>query len=149
LCLVAGSRVNQTCISVRRPPWSFGGSPASQRPSGLVWSGVDDFVRGTETPPSWAISLSGNRDQGDRDTTFVHFRTTAQGSIPCLITHSRANLALTLTKLVLMTKDLNSMLLDGLEVFLGVCVCVMSWHSSKLQMAGRAHIYRPPTRTSR
>ena len=36
----------------------------------------------------------------------------------CLITHSRANLALTLTKLVLRTKNLIFMLLDGLEVFL-------------------------------
>ena len=32
-----------------------------------MWSGVDNFVRGTETPPSWAISLSEDRDQGDRD----------------------------------------------------------------------------------
>jgi len=56
-----------------------------------------------------------------------------------LITHSRANLALTLTKLVLRTKNLSSILLDGLEVFLGVCV--MSWDSSKLQMAGGTHIY--------
>ena len=39
-----------------------------------------------------------------------------------MITHSRANLTLTLTKLVLRTKDLISMLLDGLEVFLDVCV---------------------------
>ena len=39
-----------------------------------------------------------------------------------MITHSRANLALTLTKLVLRTKDLIFMLLDGLEVFSGVCV---------------------------
>jgi len=72
LCLVAGSRVNHTCISVCRPPWSIGGSPASQQPSGLVWSGVDNIVRGTETPPSWAISLSGYRDQDDRDC--VHGR---------------------------------------------------------------------------
>ena len=57
-----------------------------------------------------------------QDTLLVHFRTTAQGSKPFLITHLRANLALTLTKLVLRTKDLNSMFLDGLEVFLGVCV---------------------------
>ena len=39
-----------------------------------------------------------------------------------MITHSRANLALTLTKLVLRTKNLIFMLLDGLEIFLGVCV---------------------------
>ena len=69
---MAGSRVNQTCISVQRPSWSIGGSPARQRPSGLVWSGVDNIVRGTETPPSWAISLSENRDQCDRDC--VHGR---------------------------------------------------------------------------
>ena len=59
-----------------------------------------------------------------------------------MITHSRANLALTLTKLVLRTKDLIFMLLDGLEVFLDVCV--MSWDSSKLKMARMRRIYRPP-----
>ena len=62
---MAGSRVNQTCISVRRPPCSIGGSPARQRLSGLVCSGVDNIMRGTETPPSWAVSLSEDRDQGD------------------------------------------------------------------------------------
>ena len=69
----------------------------------------------------------------------VHSRTTAQGSKPYLITHSRVNLALTLTKLVLRTKNLIFMLLDGLEVFLDVYE--MSWDSSNLQMAGGAHIY--------
>ena len=69
----------------------------------------------------------------------VHSRITAQESKSCLITHLRANLALTLTKLVLRTKDLISMLLDGLEMFLDVCV--MSWDSSNLQMAGLRHIY--------
>ena len=34
-------------------------------------------------------------------------------------------------------------LLDGLEMFLDVCV--MSWDSSNLQMAGGCHIYRPPS----
>src|SRR6185369_5515107 len=77
-----------------------------------------------------------------RDTRLVHSITTAQGSKPCLITHSRANLALILTKLVLRTKDLISMLLDGLEVVL--YVCVMSWDSSKLKIAGVSRIYRPP-----
>ena len=42
---------------------------------------------------------------------------------------------------------MNTKLLDGLEMFLGVCV--MSLNSSKLQMAGGTHIYRPPSRTSR
>ena len=60
-----------------------------------------------------------------------------------MITHSRANLALTLTKLVLKTKDLIFMLLDGLEVFLDVCV--MSLDSSKLKMAGVRRIYKPPS----
>ena len=60
-----------------------------------------------------------------------------------MITHSRANLVLTLTKLVLRTKDLIFMLLDGLEVFLDVYE--MSWDSSKLQMAGVRRIYRPPS----
>ena len=59
-------------------PWSIGGSPARQRPSVLVWSGVDNFVRGTETSPSWAISLSEDRDQGDRDC--VHGRDLLPGS---------------------------------------------------------------------
>ena len=60
-----------------------------------------------------------------------------------MYTHSRANLALTLTKLLLRTKDLICMLLDGLEVFLDVYE--MSWDSSKLQMAGVRRIYRPPS----
>ena len=57
---------------MRRPLGAIGGSPASQRPSGLVWSGVDDIVRETEAPPSWATSLSEDRDQGDHDC--VHGR---------------------------------------------------------------------------
>jgi len=69
-----------------------------------------------------------------QDTSLVHSRTIAQGSKPCLITHSRANLALTLTKLVLKTKDLIFMLLDGLEVFLGVGMTFSN--SSNLQMVG-------------
>ena len=64
-----------------------------------------------------------------------------------MYTHSRANLALTLTKLVLRTKDLIFMLLDGMEVFLDVYE--MSWDSSNLQMTGVRHIYRPPTQESR
>ena len=57
--LWAGSRVNHHCILVRRPPWSLGGSSARQWPSDLVWSGVDNFVRGKWRPPhpSWWSSL--------------------------------------------------------------------------------------------
>ena len=87
------------------------------------------------------------RSSAHQDTRMVHSRTTAQGSKSCLITHSRANIALTVIKLVLRTKDLIFMLLDGLEVFLGVSW--MSSNSSNLQMAGGAYIYRPPSRTSR
>ena len=39
-------------------PWSFEGSPARHRPSDLVWSGDDNFVRGTWRPhPLWRSSL--------------------------------------------------------------------------------------------
>ena len=60
-----------------------------------------------------------------------------------MLDHSRANLAITLTKFVLRTKDLIFMLLDGLEVFLDVYK--ISWDSRKLQMAGVRHTYRPPS----
>ena len=42
---------------------------------------------------------------------------------------------------------MNTKHLVGLEMFLGVGV--MFLNSSKLQMAGGWHIYRPPSRTSR
>ena len=48
-------------------PWSFEGSPAHHRPSDLVWSSDDNFVRGTWRPPSFVKKLlSGKRGQGDR-----------------------------------------------------------------------------------
>ena len=47
-------------------PWSFVAHRQRQRPSDLVWSGVDDFVRETWRPPSFMEKLlSGTRDQGD------------------------------------------------------------------------------------
>ena len=48
---------------------------------------------------------------------------------------------------MLRDKDMSAKLLDGLEMFLGVCVMFLD--SSKLQMVGGWHIYRPPSRTSR
>ena len=42
---------------------------------------------------------------------------------------------------------MNTKLLDGLEMFLGVGV--MFLNSNKLQMAGGWHIYRPPSGESR
>jgi len=44
---------------------------------------------------------------------------------------------------VLRTKNLITKLLNGLEMFLSVGV--MSWNSSKRQMAGGRHIYRTPS----
>ena len=55
-----------------------------------------------------------------------------------MFTQSKANLALTLTKLVLKPKDMISMLLDGLEVFFNVYG--VSLVSSNLRMA-EEHIY--------
>ena len=68
-----------------------------------------------------------------------------------MVTHSRANLALTLTKLVLRTKNMTNELLYGLEVFLEVFLGVyeMSWDSINLKIAGVRRIYRPPTQESR
>ena len=43
-------------------PWSFAARRQRQRPSDLVWSGVDDLVRGTWRPPSFVEKLlSGTR----------------------------------------------------------------------------------------
>ena len=40
---------------------------------------AENIVRGTETPLSWAISLSEDRDQGDRDC--VHGRDLIAGKL--------------------------------------------------------------------
>ena len=48
---------------------------------------------------------------------------------------------------VLRAKDMNTKLLDGLEMFLGVYKTCSS--SGKLQMAGGWRLYRPPSRSSR
>ena len=48
-------------------PWSFEARRQRQRPSDLVWSGVDDLVRGMWRPPSLVEKLlSETRDQDDR-----------------------------------------------------------------------------------
>ena len=92
-------------------------------------------------------SHQGSKDAGVPRYTFGSLKnhsTNAQG------------LAISLTKelsftqhsqSVLRSKDMNTKLLDGLEMFLGVFVT--SLNSSKLQMAGGWHIYRPSSRTSR
>ena len=66
--------------------------------------------------------------------------------------HKVQHLAISLTKeltftqhsqSVLRTKVMNTKLLDGLEMFLGVGVMFLV--SSKLQMAGGWHVYRNPS----
>ena len=48
-------------------PWSFEARRQRQRPSDLVWSGVDDLVQGTWRHPSFVEKLlSGTQDQSDR-----------------------------------------------------------------------------------
>ena len=70
--------------------------------------------------------------------------------------HKVQHLAISLTKeltftqhsqSVLRTKDMNTKLLDGLEIFLGVFETCSN--SSKLQMVGGWHIYRLSSQTSR
>ena len=52
-------------------PWSCEARRQRHRPSDLVWSGDDNFVRGTWRPPSFVEKLlSRNRDQRDRG--FAH-----------------------------------------------------------------------------
>jgi hypothetical protein len=46
-CLVFGSNLGNLGVPA---PWSLGDSPASLRPSSLVWSGVDDLVQRTRRP---------------------------------------------------------------------------------------------------
>ena len=93
------------------------------------------------------VSHQCSKGPAHRDTSVVHSRTNHKDhNLACSLTQG-ANLALTLTKLVLRTMNLISMLLDGLEVFLDVCV--VSWDSSKLKMAGVRHIYRSLTQGSR
>ena len=65
-----------------------------------------------------------------RVQVLVHSRTIAQGTTPCSLTHSRANLALTLTKACAKPKNLITKHLSWLG---GVLGCV--WDFSKLQQA--------------
>src|SRR6185437_15969896 len=60
------------------------------------------------------------RRSAHRNTSLVHSTTTHKAQHLAL-SLTGANLALTLTKLVLRTKNLISMFLDGLEMFLDVC----------------------------
>jgi len=74
-------------------------------------------------------------------------RTKAQGTQPYSLTHSRANLALTLTKHVLNLRMWSICSLDGLELFFNVYE--VSQVSSNSKIAGGSHIYSPQTWSSR
>ena len=91
-------------------------------------------------------SLQSSKVPAHRNLLLVHSRTTAQRH-KALQSHSLKSYPLHDTlQSVLRSKDMNTKLLDGLEMFLGVFVT--SLNSSKLQMAGGWHIYRPPSRSS-
>ena len=92
-------------------------------------------------------SLQDSKGMTQRDIILVHSRTTHKAATSCSLTLSRANLALTLTKLVLRTKNLITAHLDGSEVFFNVYG--VSLNSSNSKMTGGSHIYRPPGRASR
>jgi hypothetical protein len=47
---VFGSRVNHCCNLGVPAPWSLGDSPASLRPSILIWSSDDGIVQGMRRP---------------------------------------------------------------------------------------------------
>ena len=56
--LYCGSLVNQRRYLGAPAPWSFVARRQRQRPSDLVWSGVDDLVRGRgDLHPLWRSSL--------------------------------------------------------------------------------------------
>ena len=64
---------NHLLYSVCQPLGVLVARRQRHRPSGLVWSGDDIFVRGMWRPPPFLVKLlSGKRDQGDRDC--VHER---------------------------------------------------------------------------
>ena len=70
---------NHILYSVCRPLGVLVARRQCHRPSGLVWSGDDIFVRGTWRPPPFLVKLlSGKRDQGVRDC--VHGRELIAGS---------------------------------------------------------------------
>ena len=91
-------------------------------------------------------SLQSSKVPVHQNLLLVHSRTTAQ-RLKALQSHSlRGNPFIQHSQSVLRAKDMSAKLLDGLEMFLDVFVT--SLNSSKLQMAGGWHIYRPPSRTS-
>jgi hypothetical protein len=74
VALCAGSCENHKLHLGVPASWSLSGSPASYRPSGLVWSGDDSFVRRMWRPPSFMeklLSGDGIEVTGDLTRTLV------------------------------------------------------------------------------
>ena len=80
-CLMFGSRVNHHCNPIVPATWSLDGSLASFRPSGLVWSDVDDlflwmrrpFLRGKLCISEDAIKVTcaGGGEHCGKDLTYL------------------------------------------------------------------------------
>ena len=79
------------------------------------------------TPSRRVVDVAGEPQSSKgpalQDILLVQQGTTAQG-YKALLSHSLKELTFTQhSQSVLRTKDMNTKLLDGLEMFLGVCVC--------------------------
>ena len=68
--LCFGSRREPPLVLGVPAPWSLGGPPATSSTLRLGVERRRHLCAGTETPPSWAISLSEDRGQGDRDCVY-------------------------------------------------------------------------------
>ena len=91
-------------------------------------------------------SLKASR--GQRTNIFLWFTLELAHKVQHLVISLTKELTFTQhSQSVLRTKVMNTKLLDGLEMFLGVGV--MFLNSSNSKMAGGWHIYRPPSEESR
>ena len=86
-----------------RSPWSRSSIREIAHEGGVSVPAMLSTSLHTKPEGRWLVGepLKLQRWSVHQDTMLVHSRTTAQESKSCLITDSRANLALTLTKLVL------------------------------------------------
>ena len=93
------------------------------------------------------VNQQGSKGPAHRDLLVVHSKISSQGSTPCSHTHLGDKPSTYTLKYVLRTKDMITKPLHGLEVFLDVYGVFLN--SSNLEMPGRTHINRPPSRESR
>jgi len=101
-------------------------TPLHTKPEGSWRAGEPPMLQGAGAP---------------RYKWLVHSITAAQGSQPCLLTHSRANLALTLTKLVLNLRIWSISSWMAWRCFSGVYGVPLD--SSNHKWLGARHIYSP------